>query len=678
MKFFLRALFYVFCLAVVTESPASAQTGTGEPITNAGAADLQAIRTLCANLDQAVGARDANTLRFYGVTSFSSDYPKLRAETRLTHVAVNGGGALVRQSYRVYASHDNQTESVLLSTGAHELWLSKAADGSYGYTNKYWNYANDTVARLTAAAREEWDNLPTSKDGTGKLVAIDATTDAEPPAVLHLVAQERGGRWLALRRSHWDGAVLDPQRVARLEANGVSVANWLQQQLGSFVPGRAGTAHFMLQRGTRGWVGLQTVWEPSTRISAEQEAAAANGRRQMQGVGYLNAPSHVEFANALAGVGLYAEADDELQKAECLQNGSVGANRLREAQQARERDPLLLNISLLKDEAKVGLGSDHPTYVLNELARTQRDTPTALGALRIGLEYSKLADDQRAGAWLREAERLAAQTNITSLTSDDGAWIKVLSEHLRERERISRQKPLNILRSALFTVRCWSNDLTVLPLLAALETAQHRVYSDFAIPMGSTEVVLWRNQSEFQNYTAKFSQQGISEFVAALTLTKLIDTREGPMVLGEEINVFSDQRTNIFSTVAHEYGHVAVRHMSKGRLVPVWLNEGIATAVEGGYDGYLPRVHRAAEAGQLLNMREMLKWDVDGERAFLAYSQANSIIDYIVEQPKWGRAAVLEILRQLGRDVAPDEAFVNVIGISQYELWNQWSRSGIK
>ena len=78
----------------------------------------------------------------------------------------------------------------------------------------------------------------------------------------------------------------------------------------------------------------------------------------------------------------------------------------------------------------------------------------------------------------------------------------------------------------------------------------------------------------------------------------------------------------------------------------------------------------------LLSMNEMIGWDVDGERAFLAYSQANSIVDYIVA--KWGKDAVLEILRQIGRDVPPETAFRSVLGLGQRDLWNRWAREGIQ
>jgi hypothetical protein len=47
-------------------------------------------------------------------------------------------------------------------------------------------------------------------------------------------------------------------------------------------------------------------------------------------------------------------------------------------------------------------------------------------------------------------------------------------------------------------------------------------------------------------------------------MTQLVNTDKGPQVLGEEINFFADPRANTMSTIAHEYGHVAVRQLSPG------------------------------------------------------------------------------------------------------------------
>ena len=464
--------------------------------------------------------------------------------------------------------------------------------------------------------------------------------------LLHLVAAQRGGRWIALRRSRWNGALLDHSRLAQIAdnnaANGTGEDNlgeWLARQMARFPADHAGIVHFLFQRGAHGWVGLGAVAEPIRTSTWPRRARPAPGASKFEGESYLTATAHRDFGVALGKVNLFAEAADEFEKAEALQPGMVGAAALRQMREARPRDLQLLAARQLEAEANVGLGREHPAYIINALLRAINDSPaqnTPLNALRIGLEYSKLADDAHAATWLANAQQMIANGALKGVNANDAGWINVLHDHLQDRRRLAPLKPPTVLRSALFTVRCWPNDLNALKLLAALEEAQHTVYADFGVPMGSTEVVLWRNQREFQDYTSKFSEQAISEFVAALTLTKLITTQDGPVVLGEEINVFIDPRADPFSTVAHEYGHVAVRHVSRGRFVPVWFNEGIACAVEGGYDGYLPRVRRAARSDQLISMTDMEQWDVDGERAFLAYSQANSIIDYIISHARGG------------------------------------------
>ena len=661
----------LFCLSAVA---ARAQDASElQPVTNAAPADITSVQQLLARLDRAVSARDATSLRFFGVTGAVSSYNALQAQTRLTHVAVTPNGALVRQAFRITGATQDVAAPVVLGSGVHELWLSRVATGGFALTDKHWMQPLDAAATLIDAAREEWDTI-TAAGAQG----------ASNPSLLQLVAERRGGRWIALRRTRWDGALVDNGRLHQLagaeqDVNGTTafnMAGWLRARMQRFPAGQTGAAHFFLQRGPQGWVGLGAVWQPNARVAPADEAAANAQRRQVLGAEYYLPTAHRDLAFALARIGLFVEAADEAEKTEALQPGLIDAARLRDLREWRAHDPQALAAQQLENEAKVGLGADYPVYVINALTKDYRAEPTALGALRLGLEYSKLADDRRAAAWLKVAEDLVQGGGMKAAKADDLAWAEILFEHLRERQALSPIKPPNLVRSALFTVRCWPNDLATLHLLAALEAAQHTVYAGFGIPMSNTEVILWRTQSEFQRYTTKFSKQGASEFVAALTLTKLISTEQGPLVLGEEVNFFIDARGNAFSTIAHEYGHVAVRQLSRGRMVPVWFNEGIATSVEGGYDGYLPRVRRAANAGALLTMREMQTWNVDGERAFLAYSQANSILDFIIA--KWGRQTVLDMLRKMGNDVHPDEAFRSALGVTSQELWNRWAKEGIK
>lgn len=657
---------------------ARAQTGAAPanaPLTNASPDELRALAAIFSDLEHRLEVGDAEALGFFGVGK--NAVPGTTVKTRITHIAVAPGGALAHQLFWIGAPNADGRQQIL-SSGARDLWLARTANG-FSFTQKTWARPDDAANALAIAASEEWKAV--AQNGN------EAATDADGAAsgkLLHLVASWRGGRWIALRRSRWDGAILDTAALQarqrrNVAANAGDVTSWLRLQMARYTSNRVGVTHFIFQDGAGGWVGLDSVWEPlttATRSNARDEEAVADARRALEDGGYLTAGGHRALGLALSQIGLFGEAGDELEKAETLQPGIIGAAMLAQADGRRTRDPQVLAMMQMQSEARVGLGAEHPRFVIRELARRDDQQPSPLTALRLGLEYSKLADDRRAAAWMQAAQQMIKRGQPVGSNPNEVAWARVLYDHLQERSRLAPLKPPNIVRSALFTVRCWPNDLNTLPMLAALESAQHTVYADFGIPMGSTEVVLWRAQGEFQKYTSRFSDEPTSEFVAALTLTKLIATQSGPLVLGEEVNAFIDPRADLFGTVSHEYGHVAVRQLSRGRLVPVWFNEGVASAVEGGYDGYLPRVKAADDAGTLLPMRELQDWNVDGERAFLAYSQANSIIDYVVA--RWGKNAVLEILRQIGRDVPPETAMRSILGLSSQGLWKEWAREGIK
>ena len=663
---FLRPRFALAFLLCCILSASTSHAQNAVPVSNGAADEIAKVSQLLQSLDSAVANHDNNTLRFFGVDEDTAQYTTLTAQTRATHIAFAEGGALVRQAYRISGTSEENVAPVILSSGINELWLSRDAQGNFNFTDKRWSPSYDAVTALAEAAREEWARK----------------TTAQSTPLMHLVATRRGGRWIALRRSRWDGAICDARTLARLaqtqnfSATSPMDANWLQDQMKSAPAAGAGIGHFIFQKGANGWVGLGMAWEAERRLSTPGDSAVIKARREILGASYSQALAHRALGVALGQIGLYSEAADELEKAEVLQPGVAGPELLKQFSDLRPRNPETLAAAQLQNEAKVGLDPNHPSYLVSALARDYQVQPSVLRALRLGLEYSRLANDERSAAWLKAAQELTAEGAMRDVSSSDQQWIQVLFEHLIERRELSAIKPPITIRAPLFTLRCWPNNLSAVQVLASLEAAQHTVYADFGIPMSSTEVLLWRNQPEFQRYVTRFSQQGNSEFVAALTLTKLIATREGPVVLGEEVNVFTDQRTAVFSTVAHEYGHVATRQLSLGRDVPTWFNEGVATSVEGGYEGYLERVRTAARARALISMDEMLQWNVDGERAFLAYSQANSIIDYIVAG--WGKEAVLNILRQIGEDQDPDAVFQNVLGISQQELWRRWVREGIK
>jgi hypothetical protein len=656
--------------------------------TNADPAQLRAIENGIDRLTRDVEARDAKTLQMLGLTEVAAANRQLSIRPRITAAALAPGGALVRLDLLAWGSPDAHTAARVVGKRTLDVWLNRSpVVGSEVFTpdSRHWQPPGDAAEALAEAAGEEWESVSQTPE------------NATAGAILHLVAEKLGGRWIALRRSRWDGLVLDAAHLAgkartmpgvreRSTVMGLNpnispgeiagdVKSWLHTEMTSYDSQGAGIAHFILQRSPNGWVGLGSVWDTDRNTAAEDESLASRQRAAMTGNGYLSADAHRKFSEVLAQVGLYAEAGDEAEKADALEPGSIDEAHLRDLTALRPRDPQAVALWESQNETRIGIGRDHPVFVLKVLAQKQGNSPTVMGSLQIGLEYSKLAQDDRAAAWLKYADDLIARGEAKSLDPNDTSWAEILHDQLTDRRNNAAIKPPNVIRSGLFTLRCWPSDLNTLSVLAGLEAAQHVVYADFGVPMGNTEVVLWRNQSEFQRYTGRQAGEATSEFIAALTLTKLVRAQSGPVVLSEEVNVFTDNRSDTISTLRHEYGHVAVREMSRGRDVPMWLNEGIATSVEGGYEGYIQRVRDARARGTLLSMTEMRQWDVDGERAFLAYSQANSIIDYI--GTKWGRGAILDILRLIGRDTPPETALRTVLKVSSQELWNRWAREVI-
>ncbi|MEO6908448.1 MAG: hypothetical protein ABI210_11215 [Abditibacteriaceae bacterium] len=656
----------IFCLlftlraGVAQDLPTAAPQPSPPQVSNAGAQDEDSVERLVEQLDAAIAARYPNALKFYGLTDLAQKYSILTSNTQITHLATAPGGALVKVSYQVTGKSSQTANPFTIKSSTLSFWLTRTNEG-FVFSDQTWLPPIDAKTLLANTCLQAWQESSTG--------------------ILQLIAERKGGRWIPLRQMRWNGNLTSDKVLNQLEtAQQISLQTpmdpaWLQHQLDRYTASGAGTVHLFFQAGNAGWVGVGSVWQADKHTDASQTDQLNLLRQNMDGQDFTSASAHRDFGRALANAGLYVEASNQLQQASALSPASVDPDYLDKINNLRNRDPELLAATQLQNEASIGLDPTHPTYQISALTQQLSRDSSPLTALRLGVEYSQLGEDDLASQMLQKAQNLIADQGVDDFSASDRAWVKVLLDHLQERISDIALKPPNIIRSSLFTVRCWIDDPNTLTLLAALESAQHTVYADFNIPMNNTEVLLWQNQAEFQSYVTRFSRIAHSEFVTAITLTKLINTADGPVVLGEEMNIFASSDTTWFSTLAHEYGHVAERQISKAHPIPTWLNEGIACEVQGGYDDYKSRIHAAAQNGTLLSMDDMLEWQVDGERAFLAYSQANSMVDYIVN--RWGGNALLQILRLIGSDTPPDDAFSMTLQLNQHQLWQQWRQNGV-
>jgi hypothetical protein len=106
-------------------------------------------------------------------------------------------------------------------------------------------------------------------------------------------------------------------------------------------------------------------------------------------------------------------------------------------------------------------------------------------------------------------------------------------------------------------------------------------------------------------------------------------------------------------------------------LVPAWLNEGLATYFEGGPNHGESIVARAARNGGLLRLHAMNS--VPGRPADIAlfYSQARSIVEYMLGT--YGRERMSALLRAIDDGDGTDAALRKAYGFGRDELEARWA-----
>lgn len=145
------------------------------------------------------------------------------------------------------------------------------------------------------------------------------------------------------------------------------------------------------------------------------------------------------------------------------------------------------------------------------------------------------------------------------------------------------------------------------------------------------------------------------------------------------IGGLKDTNPELKAVLYHEYTHVAVRSMAKGKNIPTWLNEGIAE-----YEGarfvvrHMKELSRAATEGKLIPVKRLEGdfSDLSSKESSLAYLQSSSIVKYIID--KFGLHAVRSLLENIGRGEKTEDAVnkaLEVYGLDYDGLVAEWERS---
>ncbi|MFQ6097987.1 MAG: peptidase MA family metallohydrolase, partial [Armatimonadota bacterium] len=145
---------------------------------------------------------------------------------------------------------------------------------------------------------------------------------------------------------------------------------------------------------------------------------------------------------------------------------------------------------------------------------------------------------------------------------------------------------------------------------------------------------------------------------------------------GSSINLFRSgggcHNTAFSDVILHEYGHEAVNYFTNGVTTPIWLDEGIATAIEGVPENYEEFVEEIAASGRALDMQQLGDdWRrLPADSAGLAYAQSRSMVEFLAARV--GREGLLELLQDLRSGMPAEAAFLRRTGMTQADFQRQW------
>ncbi|MEA3415462.1 MAG: peptidase MA family metallohydrolase [Thermodesulfobacteriota bacterium] len=129
-------------------------------------------------------------------------------------------------------------------------------------------------------------------------------------------------------------------------------------------------------------------------------------------------------------------------------------------------------------------------------------------------------------------------------------------------------------------------------------------------------------------------------------------------------------------TLKHELCHLLLHcYIQEGRL-PKWLDEGIAQWVSDGFgeiimDRKRSILSKAVLSGNYISIRDLtIGFPQEKASLLLAYEESKDLTEYI--NRKFGRNAILNILRYLKEGHKTDEAILKSLSIPLDELEKRW------
>jgi len=192
-------------------------------------------------------------------------------------------------------------------------------------------------------------------------------------------------------------------------------------------------------------------------------------------------------------------------------------------------------------------------------------------------------------------------------------------------------------------------------VLSTLESAYTELAQGFgAEPRSSIQVILYTNQAFFDVTQAP-------AWTAALNDGKLRIPVQG----------LNSVTADLAQILKHELAHSFVNQLSMGRC-PLWLNEGIAQAMEprslGSHGAWLGQLFQQDHEIPL-NALEGSFASYSGSQAALAYDESLATVEYI--RSTYGMSDIVRLLERLGHGDSPESALRSTVHSDYRQLQNE-------
>jgi len=241
----------------------------------------------------------------------------------------------------------------------------------------------------------------------------------------------------------------------------------------------------------------------------------------------------------------------------------------------------------------------------------------------------------------------SAQTNVSTVSFDDN----------RYKWRSITTGPVTLLWYS-------GNDLFANNLMTAAQQGLQRIENDIgATPQGHVRIYIYASVRDLQG-----AQPFTQRWAGGLTFG-------GFDIIA--IGVAPDQLPFGEGAVPHELTHWVVHQVTfnnYGAGLPPWLDEGLATYIQGAAPDYQAALNYAIENNRLISVRSLSSpFSAILTQALISYGESQSIVTFLIQT--YGEDKMNQLLNVFHQGAGYDDALKQVYGFDQGGLDVLWRQS---